>query len=84
MEIMELKMIKEKFNDECRSCEIRQFTVGEKIYASGFDLKTGMPITRQYGNSIEDEQNVYQNDFDPIERLVISVRNDEQQSLEKE
>lgn len=77
-------MFLEKVFDECKSYEIRKFTIGDKIYVRGFDLKTGIPITRQYGISIEDANYAYQNHFDPIEQLVISVLNDEQPSMEKE
>jgi hypothetical protein len=77
-------MFIEKVFDECKSYEIRKFTIGDKIYVRGFDLKTGIPLARQYGISLEDAKHAYQNGFDPIEQLVISVRNDEQPSMEKE
>jgi hypothetical protein len=78
------KMPVEKVFDECKTFDIRQFSTGDKIYVRGFDLRTSISLTRQYGISIEDAKHAYQNGFAPIEQLVISVRYDEQPSMEKE
>jgi hypothetical protein len=77
-------MIIKKVFEKSKTSEIRQFSLGDKIYVRGFDPKTDMPVTRQYEITLEISRDAYLMGFNPIEQPVISVRNDEQRSIEKE